>query len=880
MPTGKIISFLYGEIAPALRFKTNLVSFATGLSKLLNKTVRKSGGVSNRSGFQYVEEPTLDIALNPKGSVRIFGAKLSKQGDESTEREVVFVVPSTNGESAEAISDTPYLLTSNTAFRDLSNVKVSQVGDTLIFSNGTNHWAYKLSTDTIPTGRFEDTLLEAPTAINGAFTGITMAGTAPAAFIRPVNYRIYQVLRTGEEIFFTEFISTAGSFASQPVQLSTANGFNVLTIGMSADAKVKHYNVYRASTTTPGITTGSWGLVGRIPKPVADGNIQFADYLSDSDITNPPPDEDYLYGEGQAALPAAKEIKSARLIGHYQQRRIVVANPATSKLDEGSVAVSRVGTPSQLDTQVLFTPAGAFDFKTPIGVKSRVLAMLELERLVLLTSDAVIVIRGGEQGILTPSTVNPHVISYVGCSEKVAPVQGASYGFFMSKNDERLMRVSFGIDGNVGVDELSLISDHLLEGERVKEMSLTKGKEDIIWMLKRDGTIVSVTVHEGGAITGWARHETDGFVESITSLSVNRQIPINEDQVSESYESLYISVIRDGVRYIERLTYREDAERSQYFYADAVMDFGSRLKLEDSTNQYSRVVDFSGVELPDHVGRKANPTTTAVTFQRMNLTGGVAWDESEDITLTNLDTGNFQDPAIEKQVIDFYYDEGDIEKVIRWTQTGFTSATVASGRLSGLLPESLRDVEGQALTAGEKRLIQTRWLRVKKTITGLTHLANKEVSVFADGIVVSSPNNPTYDTLTVDGAGELELDDYYAWGIVGLPYESEMETLDLDTSDNRTLTDSHKLVNRAGVAFHESKGGYIGQTGSGQDLQNMDEFINREDEELEEVTKNLNEHVVVNFPAEWEKTGRVLIKQVDPLPMTVLAVYPKGIAGD
>lgn len=878
MPSGKIISFLYGEIAPSFRFKTNLVSFATGLSKLLNKTVRKSGGVSNRSGFEYVYEPTMTLANNPKGTVRVFGANLSKEGQESDERDVIFVVPEANGETAEAISSTPYLLAANAAAKDLTNVKISQLGDTLIFSNGEVHWSYKLSTQFVPTGRFEDEILYGPLAISigGAIVPAPALSVIVPGFSKIVNYRVYQVLRTGEEVFLDEFISTVGNVAIEPVLTSSGAGFMTMVLPLSADARVKHYNIYRASTSAPGVTTGPWGLVGRVPKPAADGNINFTDYLTEPDVTNPPPDEDYLYGEGQAALQ--KKITSARLIGHYQQRRVVVANPSNSKLGEGSVSVSKVGAPIQLDTQVLFTPAGAFDFKTPIGVKNRVIGILELERLVLLTSDAVVVIKGGEQGMLTPSTVNPHVISYTGCSKKVAPIKGSSYGFFMSKNDEKLMRVSFGLDGNVGVDELSLISDHLLNNKKVKEMALTKGKEDIVWMLKHDGTLVSVTVHEGGSITGWARHETDGFIESITSMSVNKQALTNQEESEEQYESLHISVIRDGVRYIERLTHREDEVKEKYFYADSLMSFGSRFILDEEFSFYRREVDFPEVE--DHVGRSANPTTTAIASKRLNLTTAGGWTIDDDITITNLDVGNFQDPAIEKQVIDFYYENAEgIETVLRWTQTGFTNADIAVGRFSEDVPAYMQNVTAQALTAGEKSLIQTRYIRVKNKITGLTHLANKEVSVFADGIVVSSPNNPTYETLTVDALGVLELDDYYAWGIVGLPYTSEMETLDLDTSDNRTLTDSMKLVNRVGVAFHESKGGYVGQTGQ-EDLSKMEEFMSREDETIEEVSKNINEHVVVPFPAQWEKTGRVLIRQVDPLPMTVLAVYPKGIAGD
>lgn len=265
----------------------------------------------------------------------------------------------------------------------------------------------------------------------------------------------------------------------------------------------------------------------------------------------------------------------------------------------------------------------------------------------------------------------------------------------------------------------------------------------------------------------------------------------------------------------------------------------------------------------------------------LNITGGVNWDENEDLTVTFLGGGgNFQDPAVEKQVIDFYYENADgVVTSIRWEQNGFTSAQIATGRFQGTVPTVLRDVEGQALTATEKTLRQSRWTRVKNQITGLTHLAGREVSVFANEVVVSSPNNPRQDTLTVDAGGVLELGAYYAWGYVGIPYESEMETLDLDASDNRTLTDARKLINRLGIAFHETKGGFFGGKNA-VELKDFEELTTRVNQSIEEEDPNANEHFVLNIPNEWEKTGRVKIKQVDPLPMTVLAVYPKGIAGD
>lgn len=885
MPSGKIISFLYGELSPALRFKTNLVAYATGLYRAFNNLIRKAGGSSNRSGFQYVTTPTFQDGLEEPGRVRIFGLNLELEGDQAVDRSAIFLIPSETGEQPEVYSDDPNNLPVLPADRDLENVKVSQEGDIVIFSNGTIHWAYKLATGVVPTGRYEEVFLIGPQAIASTVPAATsVAITGIGTFLgKPVHYLVYQVLRDGGEVFFASF---TGVGALEPVLLSAGQVFTSLDVSLSSDARVKHYNVYRSAVDPATASRGPWGLVGRIPKPAVDGVNRFHDYITEPDFLNPPPDEDYLYGDGQGLV---KEIKSARLIAQYQQRRLIVINPSTSQLPEGSVACSRIGVPNQFDTQVIFKPTGAFDFRTPLGVRGRIVGVLEMERLILLTEEAAVIVRGGQNGILTPETVNPDAVTYEGCSERVTPVKASQYGFFMSKNEEKLMRVQFTVDGNVSIDEVSLFSDHLVSESKINQMALTKGSEDILWLLNDEGKLVSISLHQGGQETGWARHEVDGFVESITALTVKKQAPNTQKEVDEEYDALYICVVRDvngtPTRLIERLAFREDRQnrKEQWFYADSYMYFGSRLRLNATKTRYVRDVYAPGaVEQPNHVGRSADHPDIVTDIRLLNITGGVNWDENEDLTVSFIGGGgNFQDPNVEKQTIDFYYENSEgVLTSIRWVQNGFTSAQVASGRFQGTVPEVLRDVEGQAISTTAKTLQQSRWIRVKRNVSGLAHLAGKDVSIFADGAVISSPLNANDDTLTIDGAGNLDLGEDLAWGYIGIPYVSELETLDIDTSDGRTLTSVRKLITVLGVALRETKGGFFGGRDSEGDISEMSELLTREDQSIEELSKNENAHVELTIPNGWEKTGRIIIKQVDPLPMTVLSVYPKGISGD
>jgi hypothetical protein len=130
----------------------------------------------------------------------------------------------------------------------------------------------------------------------------------------------------------------------------------------------------------------------------------------------------------------------------------------------------------------------------------------------------------------------------------------------------------------------------------------------------------------------------------------------------------------------------------------------------------------------------------------------------------------------------------------------------------------------------------------------------------------------------LDQTATIEFPDYVCYGYVGDSYECEFETLDLEAGGERTVTDAKKLINAVGLGLMETRGGFAGIPE--QTLENMTPIVTREDESLNNQTKNFNGHIVVHIPTEWNEPGRVTIKHVDPSPISILSVYPKGIAGD
>ena len=191
------------------------------------------------------------------------------------------------------------------------------------------------------------------------------------------------------------------------------------------------------------------------------------------------------------------------------------------------------------------------------------------------------------------------------------------------------------------------------------------------------------------------------------------------------------------------------------------------------------------------------------------------------------------------------------------------------------------------LTLNKKLELATHWTPLTKTVTDLDHLAGKEVAVFADNEVVSSPlsndDRKRQDPLRVKDDGTLELKNYYEWGIVGLPYEFEMESLQIEAQNEKTLISGKKMINRLAMAFDRTREGV--EVASIRDFEYDEETDksfpiydeNIRDLSIDKENGTFSGVVVPSLASGWSEGGRVRITNADPTPVTVNAIYPKGI---
>jgi hypothetical protein len=160
----------------------------------------------------------------------------------------------------------------------------------------------------------------------------------------------------------------------------------------------------------------------------------------------------------------------------------------------------------------------------------------------------------------------------------------------------------------------------------------------------------------------------------------------------------------------------------------------------------------------------------------------------------------------------------------------------------------------------------TEWEQLRDTMTGLDHLEGMTVSVLADA-------NALGEFVVSGGAIDLGLP--AAVVHVGLGYRSLIESLDVNVPGQETVRDRPKLINKVALLVKDTRG-----LRSGPDLGLLDEFKVREYEAMADRVALVSGVMDVNISNTWDKNGRFVVVQDDPLPATILSLIPQvAVAG-
>ena len=471
--------------------------------------------------------------------------------------------------------------------------------------------------------------------------------------------------------------------------------------------------------------------------------------------------------------------------------------------DPQTIYMTKSGTESNMSFGIPIRDDDRIKFRVAAREANTIRHIVPLTQLLLLTGSAEWRIASVNSDAITPSSISVKPQSYVGANN-AQPVIVNNSMVYAAARGGHVRELGYNWQANGFITgDLSLRAPHLFDNFTVVDMALAKAPLPIVWMTSSNGKLLGFTYVPEQQVGAWHQHDTDGTFESVASVSEG-----NDDVVYCVIKRTINGAVK---KYIERMGTRLYATQRDSFFVDA--------------------------------GATYNGINTN-TGQNVTISGGTNYTRGESVTITanyNLfnappSTNDIGDAIVLVDGTNYY----------RCNITSTTSQTVATVKLDKDLPADLRNT---GITTYEV---------ARNVISGITWLEGKTVSILADGAV--HPQK-------VVSSGSITLDQASSVVHVGLPYESDLQSLPLALQAEAFGQGRVKNLNHVWVRVLESSGIFAGPSAD-----KLVEAKQRTTEPYGSPPNLKTEDIKIMLTPTWQDTGQLFVRQSDPLPLTIVGL--------
>lgn len=564
MPYVRQTNFSGGVLSPQLWGRTDLARHATGLRTLTNFFVSRHGAAVSRPGTTFVhltgsnagvrlvpfiysdtqsyalEFGELYVRFHSNGGTVVWatwsGASLYDTDDHVTYAGATYRALRSTLADQPDISPLDWVQTSATTqpmevttpwgATDLGGLCWAQVGDVMTITcpgfaprelYRTSHQAWGIRTVTVALG--------SPTTLLGGTEYVRLqapiaAGTASEPE-REWTWVVTELHRTAATGVVTETgtytVTQDTAPATLPATIAVYQDIpQTLVFSATASSTLIAYRVYRGRG-------GLFGWVGDATLTAGAGT--FTDVGAEPDYALPPP-------SGFNPFTTSGTTENPRAVAFYQERRVF----GGTQLRPATMFFSETGNYSNFDERYVPIDSQALVFELAARRREEVRAMVGLEKLIVLTNGSAWQVSGAAGEPLKPDSVDASVICEVGSKKGLPPVViDNSVLFCRSKgNGVRALVARDGRSSHVAVD-VSTQSDHLFvpndidvaphyfgaapqSAAEIVDWCYAEDPWGVVWAVRADGKLLSLTYSEASEVWAWAEHETDGYVMSICSV--------------------------------------------------------------------------------------------------------------------------------------------------------------------------------------------------------------------------------------------------------------------------------------------------------------------------------------------------------------------------
>ena len=457
--------------------------------------------------------------------------------------------------------------------------------------------------------------------------------------------------------------------------------------------------------------------------------------------------------------------------------------------------------------------------------------MTATRTLIIGTAGGEFVVSGGGTDVaVTPTNILIKKQSNHGAANVDAIAVGNATLFLQrAKRKIRELAYNFDVDGYIAPD-MTILAEHVTEGG-LTQMAYQQEPNQIVYATRNDGELIALTYQREQKVTAWHRHIFGGRFGNAT-------ITVTD-----------YANIANGTRIV--LT---KADGTQVTFTSSTTDVSGKFHTETSNNQTATNLKTL-IDADSNFTATVSSNVVTITETTPISTGFLTITSLDDATrLAKTDEGKAVCESV--AVIPTDDTEYEVYVIVKRTINGSTKRYVEV-----LNTFDFDETDNTSFNFLDSQLTYSG--SAATSISGLSHLEGQTVSILTNGA--------THPDKTVS-SGAVTLDRSATEVKIGLAYTSLLTTMRLDAgSQNGTSQGKTKRIYDITIRMFETVGIEVGP-----DLNNMERIPFRSSaNDMDNALPVFTGDKEVEFRGNYETDGFVFVRQTQPLPLTLLSLYPR-----
>jgi hypothetical protein len=196
----------------------------------------------------------------------------------------------------------------------------------------------------------------------------------------------------------------------------------------------------------------------------------------------------------------------------YEQRLVVAGSVAYPQTVWGS------RTSLFFDFTIGVNDDDAFSFTlASTGQINPIQRMASAKALLPLTYGGEYTMSGGGDEPLTPTNVRAPSPSVYGCND-VKPIRVGNEVLFVQRAGRKIRSLAYRIESDTyNAPDLTVLAEHITVSG-ITDMAYQQEPRSLLWCVRADGKIATMTLDRDEGVTAWTPQSTDGIYESVASI--------------------------------------------------------------------------------------------------------------------------------------------------------------------------------------------------------------------------------------------------------------------------------------------------------------------------------------------------------------------------